>query len=191
MDYKDRGGAPSESLKYDLGRLFTAMDTNERGKVSEMEVHNLLSALGYSVSKQELHELTGGKVMLNQDEFIKVLTGFVKQKKLETELENLLNVFHDCKNKLKDGDVKDSGKRKSLVERCMIGELEEEEIRDAFIVFDRDGNGMVSASELRHVMSSLGDDLTDEEIDEMIREADVNGDGQIDFGEFKILLTSQ
>ena len=46
-------------------------------------------------------------------------------------------------------------------------------------VFDKDGNGFISAAELRHIMTNLGEKLTDEEVDEMIREADVDGDGQI------------
>ena len=50
-------------------------------------------------------------------------------------------------------------------------------------VFDRDGNGFISAAELRHVMTNLGEKLTDEEVDEMIREADVDGDGQINYEE--------
>ena len=37
-------------------------------------------------------------------------------------------------------------------------------------VFDKDGNGYISAAELRHVMTNLGEKLTDEEVDEMIRE---------------------
>ena len=57
----------------------------------------------------------------------------------------------------------------------------EEEIRDAFKVFDKDGNGLISAHELRQIMMSLGEKLTDEELDEMMREADLNGDGQIDY----------
>ena len=55
----------------------------------------------------------------------------------------------------------------------------EEEIKEAFRVFDKDGNGFISAAELRHVMTNLGEKLTDEEVDEMIREADVDGDGQV------------
>ena len=50
-------------------------------------------------------------------------------------------------------------------------------------MFDRDGNGFISAAELRHVMTNLGEKLTDEEVDEMIREADVDGDGQINYEE--------
>lgn len=48
-------------------------------------------------------------------------------------------------------------------------------------VFDKDGNGFISAAELRHVMTNLGEKLTDEEVDEMIREADVDGDGQVNY----------
>lgn len=55
----------------------------------------------------------------------------------------------------------------------------EEEILEAFKVFDKDGNGFISAAELRHVMTNLGEKLTDEEVDEMIREADIDGDGQV------------
>ena len=57
----------------------------------------------------------------------------------------------------------------------------EEEIKEAFRVFDKDGNGFISAAELRHVMTNLGEKLTDEEVDEMIREADVDGDGQVNY----------
>lgn len=51
---------------------------------------------------------------------------------------------------------------------------------DAPQVFDRDNNGFISAAELRHVMTSIGEKLTDDEVDEMIREADQDGDGRID-----------
>jgi calmodulin len=57
----------------------------------------------------------------------------------------------------------------------------EDEIREAFKVFDRDGNGYVNAAELKHVMTNLGEKLTDAEVDEMIREIDVEGDGQINY----------
>jgi hypothetical protein len=50
-------------------------------------------------------------------------------------------------------------------------------------VFDKDGSGFISAAELRHVMTNLGEKLTDAEVDEMIREADIDGDGQICYDE--------
>eukprot|EP00438_Fugacium_kawagutii_P009821 Skav212322 [mRNA] locus=scaffold3374:164609:165441:- [translate_table: standard] len=78
----------------------------------------------------------------------------------------------------------------------------EEELIEAFKVFDRDGNGFISAAELRHVMTNLGEPLgcsfrffdrklTDEEVDEMIREADVDGDGQINYEEFVKMMMAK
>ena len=56
-------------------------------------------------------------------------------------------------------------------------------------MFDKDGNGFISAAELRHVMTNLGEKLTDEEVDEMIREADIDGDGQVNYeGKHRLLL---
>lgn len=48
-------------------------------------------------------------------------------------------------------------------------------------LYVQDGNGYISAAELRHVMTNLGEKLTDEEVDEMIREADIDGDGQVNY----------
>ena len=56
----------------------------------------------------------------------------------------------------------------------------EQELMNAFKVFDKDGSGTISSDELRNVLKSLGEDLTDAEVDEMIKLADVNGDGTID-----------
>ncbi|KAK4786411.1 hypothetical protein SAY86_003100 [Trapa natans] len=72
----------------------------------------------------------------------------------------------------------------NLMARKMKDTDSEEELKEAFRVFDKDQNGFISAAELRHVMTNLGEKLTDEEVDEMIREADVDGDGQINYDEF-------
>ena len=69
----------------------------------------------------------------------------------------------------------------TMMARKMKESDSEEEIREAFRVFDKDGNGFISAAELRHVMTNLGEKLTDEEVDEMIREADIDGDGQVNY----------
>ncbi|KAK9664487.1 hypothetical protein RND81_14G045800 [Saponaria officinalis] len=79
----------------------------------------------------------------------------------------------------------------NLMARKMKDTDSEEELKEAFRVFDKDQNGFISAAELRHVMTNLGEKLTDEEVDEMIREADVDGDGQINYEEFvKVMMAN-
>ena len=63
------------------------------------------------------------------------------------------------------------------------------DIREAFRVFDRDGDGFISAEELGQVMSTLGENLSQEEIDEMIREADLDGDGKVCYEEFATMMS--
>ena len=58
---------------------------------------------------------------------------------------------------------------------------EEAEIREAFKVFDKDNNGFISPAELRHVMRNLGEEMTEDEVDEMIKEGDIDGDGQVNY----------
>ena len=58
---------------------------------------------------------------------------------------------------------------------------EEELVAEAFRRFDVDGDGVLTVDELRQGMNSLGEDMTDEEIEDMMRAADVNGDGLIDY----------
>ena len=74
---------------------------------------------------------------------------------------------------------------------CVCARDALQEIKEAFKVFDKDGNGYISAAELRHIMTNLGEKLTDEEVDEMIREADVDGDGQINYDEFVDMMMSK
>ena len=76
----------------------------------------------------------------------------------------------------------------TMMARKMKETDSEEEIREAFRVFDKDGNGFISAAELRHVMTNLGEKLTDEEVDEMIREADIDGDGQVNYEGMYLLI---
>ncbi|ODN02619.1 Calmodulin [Orchesella cincta] len=61
---------------------------------------------------------------------------------------------------------------------------EEQELRDAFRIFDKHNRGYISASDLRAVLHCLGEDLSEDEIEDMIKEVDVDGDGRIDFNEF-------
>ena len=72
------------------------------------------------------------------------------------------------------------------------GLITEEEVMEAFKIFDRDASGSIESQELRHVLQTLGDKLTEEEADMMLAEADADGDGEIDYNEFaQTILRSQ
>ena len=57
----------------------------------------------------------------------------------------------------------------------------EDEIRKCFQVFDRDGNGHINFQELKCMMDLAGTKLSDYDIDEILKRADTNGDGQLDY----------
>ena len=60
----------------------------------------------------------------------------------------------------------------------------EDEVINAFRVFDKEGNGLISSAELKHIMMTIGDKMTEEEADEMVNEADIDEDGMINYEEF-------
>ena len=64
----------------------------------------------------------------------------------------------------------------------------EYELLEAFKKFDSDGDGEVSANEVRDVLLQLGQNLSDAELEAMMAEVDEDGDGVISFSEFKQLM---
>ncbi|XP_040578967.1 neo-calmodulin [Lepeophtheirus salmonis] len=69
-------------------------------------------------------------------------------------------------------------------------EMTVEDIRQIFRVFDKDGNGFISTAEIKHVTSRLYMQFSNDELNEMVYEADLDGNGQIGFDEFySIMIT--
>ncbi|KAJ2809423.1 hypothetical protein H4R20_000148 [Coemansia guatemalensis] len=102
----------------------------------------------------------------------------------EKEVEKIVKEFFAaCKGRV---DLKGF---KSLVYRLPpLKKDEDAELREAFKVFDTDGNGTISIDELGKVMESLGEKLTVDELHAMFAEADKDGNYQIDFYEFKAMM---
>jgi serine/threonine-protein phosphatase 2B regulatory subunit len=73
--------------------------------------------------------------------------------------------------------------------RDPAGRFTDEEILEAFKAFDLDKNNFVGAAEIRHVLINIGEQVTDEEVDEMIRMVDSDGDGQVSWEEFYSMVT--
>merc|ERR1711971_854427 len=77
----------------------------------------------------------------------------------------------------------------SMMSLKQESENAEDEIREAFQVFDGDGNGFINRQELACVMGNLGETLTQEEIQGMIDQADIDEDGCINYEEFYLMMS--
>lgn len=59
------------------------------------------------------------------------------------------------------------------MKRKLSEELREEEYQKAFQTFDKDGNGFLSADELRRIMTGPGGDLTEDDTKNILKDADI------------------
>ena len=78
-----------------------------------------------------------------------------------------------------------------MMEKKNNEEDTEVEIINAFRVFDTESNGLISNQNLSHIIRTLGETLTDKEIEEIISEADVDGDGFINYEEFVRMMMAK
>ena len=79
----------------------------------------------------------------------------------------------------------------TLMEKNSPDTQTEEEVINAFRVFDKEGNGLIATAELKHIMMTIGDKMTEEEADEMIHEADIDDDGVINYEEFVRMMMAK
>eukprot|EP00486_Rosalina_sp_Unknown_P001511 CAMPEP_0201574364 /NCGR_PEP_ID=MMETSP0190_2-20130828/18802_1 /ASSEMBLY_ACC=CAM_ASM_000263 /TAXON_ID=37353 /ORGANISM="Rosalina sp." /LENGTH=160 /DNA_ID=CAMNT_0048002503 /DNA_START=155 /DNA_END=637 /DNA_ORIENTATION=- len=89
-----------------------------------------------------------------------------------------------------NGDgVMDFGEFKDMMNRRLSINSEQAELRDTFNLFDKDQDGKISFDDLKKTLTQLGEAVTDQDVKDMIKEADLNGTGYIDFEEFKIMMS--
>ncbi|XP_016969658.1 calmodulin [Drosophila rhopaloa] len=66
----------------------------------------------------------------------------------------------------------------------------EDEVIAAFRFFDKNGTGVISESEFRHIMKNLGEQMSDDEVEEIIRDADSDNEGNIDYVRFVNMMST-
>lgn len=76
----------------------------------------------------------------------------------------------------------------SFVQELTLTEGQIEDFKEAFSLLDKDGDGTINTKELGILMRSLGQNPTEQELEEIIREIDMDGNGIIDFMEFLHLM---
>lgn len=145
-------------------QIFKLIDTNGDGKISTTELSEVLSCLGYN-------KYTATK---EAESMLKVLDfngdGFV-------DMEEFMVVMNDIKKEDNFGsDEKEH----------------DEYLMDAFLVFDSDNDGLISPKELRRVLLNLGcENCSLRDCKSMIKGVDKNGDGFVDFEEFRSMMKQE
>jgi len=127
--------------------------------------------------------------------FDKKGNGTVSTKELEKVFKTLSLKVED--DKLKDWcDEADEEATGTLsweqfrpIYECKVREDEDErELREAFRVLDKGNKGVIPVADLRWLLQELGDELTEDEIEDMITETDTDGSGTVDYDEFYTLM---
>jgi len=132
--------------------------------------------------------------------FDKEKKGFIKSSQVGQILRTMGQAFEerDLKQLIKEFDADGSGEIEfeefsGLVSRFVMQEDEnagmEEELREAFRLYDKEGNGYINVSDLRDILRALDDNITEDELDEMISEIDTDGSGTVDFDEFMEMMS--
>ena len=97
-------------------------------------------------------------------------------KPTESELADMINeIDYDGSNSI------DFQEFISLISRKMAEDGIEKELGEAFKIFDNSGNGTMEADHFKKIIKDLSNNLTDDEIKDMLAEADPDGDGRIQF----------
>lgn len=68
---------------------------------------------------------------------------------------------------------------------------EPEDYIKGFQVFDKEGSGYIGVGELRYILTSIGEKLSDSEVDELLKGVNVTKDGNVDYVEFVKSILAQ
>ncbi|GAU11868.1 hypothetical protein TSUD_194910 [Trifolium subterraneum] len=173
--------------------LVTVTKLDKDGNFGKEELKKVFSTFDKNgdgfITKQELKEsLKNIRIFMNEKEIDDIVVKF------DSNGDGLIDFEEFClltSESLGGGEGKKEGGVGSKED-----ELEELEanLKEAFEVFDKDKNGLISVEELSLVLNSLGlreGNKINEDCKEMIRKVDVDGDGMVNFNEFKRMMMNK
>ncbi|XP_055315919.1 troponin C, isoallergen Bla g 6.0101 isoform X2 [Sitodiplosis mosellana] len=126
--------------------------------------------------------------------------GVIMANDLATIVEMLGHRLNDQQQKqaLREADPRNSGEldfESFAVYASRYVEVEEDaeavakELREAFLLYDRDAKGYITVEVLRDILHELDDKISSGDLDLMIDEIDADGSGTVDFEEFMEVMT--
>jgi calmodulin len=124
--------------------------------------------------------------------------GLITSKELGVVMRNLGQTpnLEDLNDLIKEVDCNDNGSIDfdeflNLMVRKMKDNDTEEEMQEAFRVFDKEGSGYITKTSMKEVMVGLGENLTYEDLEDIMRDYDVDQDGHLSYDDFKKMMTFQ
>ena len=63
-----------------------------------------------------------------------------------------------------------------------------EELKEAFRIYDKEGNGYITTDVLKEILREIDPELTEDDLDNIIEEVDEDGSGTLDFDEFQEMM---
>ena len=141
----------TEERVIEFKEAFEIFDKDKDGKISYIELIQLMKFLGQNIKDNELNEI---------------------QENIDTQGKNYI-------------DFKDFI---SYMVRKITDSNQEPDLYDGFKIFDKDKDGLINSHELFEVLTSLGIEVKEDEVDEMVKESDMDGDGYINYDEFVKLI---
>ncbi|KAL3994502.1 Troponin C isoform 2 [Acanthocheilonema viteae] len=133
--------------------------------------------------------------------FDKENKGFIRATQIGQILRTMGQAFEerDLKKLIKEFDTDGSGEIEfeefaAMVATFVVEDEKagiEEELREAFRLYDKEGNGYIAVSDLRDILRALDENISVEELDEMIADIDTDGSGTVDFDEFMEMMSSE
>lgn len=162
---------------------FNLYDKDKNGAINLDEFAAILKSLEIVTDEKKISSLvkevdSNGDGHIDFNEFVNAMTSLLGS----TEQDNSLRKW----SSYPDDTVEKDSKQKTYTRR--LSRHETDELRLCFEKFDKNGDGQISITELKEVMNRLGEKLTENELKEMMNDADTNKDGCIDFEEFKALI---
>ncbi|CAI5961876.1 unnamed protein product [Closterium sp. NIES-65] len=181
----------SSSFRREAARTFDTIDLDKDGKISAYELATLLTRLNISLADSTPGQ-RGSSREAGGD-----LIGFAEDVIREADVdgdgmidfEEFLRSARAGPSLLGEYSVSDEEDDESDGGSASEKDVREEDLFRAFEIFDLDHNGVICPEELRYVIGVLkGDDLTTEDCERMIKRVDSNGDGYVDYDEFKTMM---